>query len=222
MFLNETIKKASTAKLNLRNIILLDNESTMDLFCNKSIVNKITKSKSRLKVQSNGGSMYVTNKASIPGYKNKVWFSKNAITNIISLKHLIQQYWVTYDSNDETFVVHRDKDGLTNMEFQMHESGLHYYDPKNKQLTFVNTVSNNKESYSKKQVKEAETARALYAKLGYPSIKDFKWIIMSNQIQDCPVTTQDIDIAHAIWGKNIAALKGKATRLKPMQVAGNR
>ena len=60
MFLSKKIKRASTAKLNLCNIILLDNESTMDLFCNKSIVNKITKSKSRLKVQSNGGSMYVT------------------------------------------------------------------------------------------------------------------------------------------------------------------
>jgi len=50
-------------------------------------------------------------------------------------------------------------------------------------------------------------------------MKDFKWVVQSNQISDCPVTIQDIDIAHKIWGKNIAALKGKTTRSKPIHVA---
>jgi hypothetical protein len=47
------------------------------------------------------------------------------------------------------------------------------------------------------------------------SWKDFKWVIRSNQIKDCPVTVQDADVALKIWGKNsIAALKGKSTRSK--------
>jgi hypothetical protein len=41
----------------------------------------------------------------------------------------------------------------------------------------------------------------------------------SNQIKDCPVTIQDIDVATKIWGKNIAALKGKTTRSKMHPVA---
>jgi hypothetical protein len=45
-------------------------------------------------------------------------------------------------------------------------------------------------------------------------MKDFKWVIRSNQIKDCPVTIQDIDVATNIWGKNIAALKGKTIRIK--------
>ena len=36
------------------------------------------------------------------------------------------------------------------------------------------------------------------------------------------MTVQDVVVAHSIWGKNIAALKGKTTRKKPIQVAGNR
>jgi hypothetical protein len=57
------------------------------------------------------------------------------------------------------------------------------------------------------------SARTLYATLGYPSAKDFKWVIQSNQIKDCPVTVQDVVTAHQIWGKNIIAdLKGKTTR----------
>ena len=52
-------------------------------------------------------------------------------------------------------------------------------------------------------------------------MKDFKWVILSNQIKDCPVTSADVEIANTIWGKNIAALKGKTTRTKPDPVAGN-
>jgi hypothetical protein len=50
-------------------------------------------------------------------------------------------------------------------------------------------------------------------------MKDFKWVIRSNQIKYCPVTVQDIDVALKIWGKNIAALKGKTTQCKTIPVA---
>jgi hypothetical protein len=50
-------------------------------------------------------------------------------------------------------------------------------------------------------------------------MKGFKWVIQSNQIKDFPVTVQHIDVAQNIWGKNIAALKGKITRSKSIPVA---
>jgi hypothetical protein len=50
-------------------------------------------------------------------------------------------------------------------------------------------------------------------------MKDFKWVIRSNQIKDCPVIFQDINDALKIWGKNIAALKGKTTQRKMNPVA---
>jgi hypothetical protein len=50
-------------------------------------------------------------------------------------------------------------------------------------------------------------------------MKDFKWVIQSNQIKDCPMTVQYIDVARKIWGKNIAALKGKTTWSKSIPVA---
>jgi hypothetical protein len=50
-------------------------------------------------------------------------------------------------------------------------------------------------------------------------MKDFEWVIRSNQIKDCPVTIQDIVVATKIWGKNIAALKGKTTRSKTHPVS---
>jgi hypothetical protein len=71
----------------------------------------------------------------------------------------------------------------------------------------------------KRQINGAELARTLYNTLSYPSMKDFKWVIRGNKIKDCPVTVQYIDVALKIWGKNIAALKGKTTRRKTIPVA---
>jgi hypothetical protein len=44
----------------------------------------------------------------------------------------------------------------------MHKSGLHYYDLRKEQhLPFINTVSENKTGFTKRQIKCAELARNL-------------------------------------------------------------
>jgi hypothetical protein len=173
-----------------------------------------------MQLKSNGGTMVVTRKAMMEGYNKPVWFSTQAITNIIALRNLINQYRVTYDSDDLMCVVHRESDSKPNMEFNMHKSGLHYYGPrKEHHMTFVNTVSEKKTGFTKRKIKCAEIAQNLYKTLSYPSMKDFKWVIWSNQIKDCPMTIQDIDVATKISGKNIAALKGKTTWSKTHPVA---
>jgi hypothetical protein len=118
------------------------------------------------------------------------------------------------------FVVHQKSESKPNMEFKMHKSGLHYYDPrKEHHMTFVNTFLENKTGFTKRQIKCAEIARKLYKTLSYPFMKDFKWVIRINEIKDFPVTIQDINVATKIWGKTIAALKGKTTRSKTRPVA---
>jgi hypothetical protein len=192
-------KQAHGAKiaLDLRQVMLLDSQSTMDLFCNTALVSETRKSGDTMRLKSNGGSMLVNHKATVPGYKKEVWFSTRAITNIIALSNLIQQYRVTYDSNHLMFIVHRMPE-KPNMEFRMHESGPHYYDPpkkkENKGTLFVNTVAENMLLFTKREIKGAQVAKALYATLDRPSMNDFKWIVRSNQIKDSPVTAQDIDV----------------------------
>jgi hypothetical protein len=50
----------SSIKLYLKEVILLDSQSTMDLFCNAALVRKISKSRSNMRLKSNGGTMVVT------------------------------------------------------------------------------------------------------------------------------------------------------------------
>jgi hypothetical protein len=59
------------------------------------------------------------------------------------------------------FVVHRDLEGKPDMEFWMHESGLHYFNPRDSEFTFINTVSKNKAGFTKRQIKDTEATRQI-------------------------------------------------------------
>ena len=102
------------------------------------------------------------------------------ITNIIALEKLSEKYRVTYDINDQMFIVHREVAGLPNPEFIMHDSCFHYYEPTNTDLVFLNNVSKNKGGFSKRQIKSAIKAWDLHPTLLFTSAKDAKWIIIIN------------------------------------------
>jgi hypothetical protein len=157
---------------DLKNVMLLDSQSTVDLFCNPNLVDETFKSDKK---------MMVSHKATVKGCKNDVWCSNEAMTNVIALSNLIKQCRVTCNSKDQMCVVHREEENKPNMEFKMHESGLHCFDPRDKAFVFLNTVSGNKEGFSQRQIKEAEVAKKPHAKLGCPSMKDCKWVIQSNR-----------------------------------------
>ena len=83
--------KGKLRDLDLRNVVLLDNQSTMSLFCNKKMVTNIQKAKKPIMLKSNGGSMGVIKIADI-GEDQSVWFSEKAIANIFSLIDAIAFY----------------------------------------------------------------------------------------------------------------------------------
>jgi hypothetical protein len=113
--------KKSMGGLDLRNVLLLDNQSTFDLCCNRKFTSSVKTAFNALNMTSNGGGLRISEKCKLPGYKFWVWFSKKAITNIICLKNLIKIYRVTYDSEvDMMFVIHCTQFGLPDLFFDMH------------------------------------------------------------------------------------------------------
>ena len=137
-FLNFGFCNVTTRRLNLRNMILLDNQSTVDLFCNKRLVLNIRKVQDSMTVKGNGGLLTTNMKADIHNY-GEVWFDPSAITNILSLKNVREKYRVTFDSDGgNTFIIHRpDK---ADLRFDLHGDGLYYHDPAGHQLSLVNMV----------------------------------------------------------------------------------
>ena len=161
----------------------------MDIFCSRKYVTDIKRPSGSCTVAGNGGTLVTTKMATVENYHRPVWFSSRAITNIFGLANVTDQYRVVYDSNnDDGFVVHREQHGLPNLHFRKHRSGLHVYNPKDEELVFLNTVRENMEGFTKREIAGATQARKLYGMLAYPSVKDFEWAVISNQIQDCPIT----------------------------------
>ena len=162
--------------------------------------------------------MSINQKENIPGCNRRVWFSRRAITNIISLKNITGHYRVTYYSNDHLSVIHREVTYLPNMEFLMHNSVLNWYEPTKKDLVFLNTVSKNKVFFCKRKIKSAIKAQELQHTLVFLTVKEVKWIIKSNHIQYCPVETEYVENAELIWLKDVRYLKGGMTRKKPIRL----
>ena len=54
---------------------------------------------------------------------------------------MISQHRVTYDSHDETIIVHQEASELPDMDFRMHKSGLHVFYPEDINImVLMNTV----------------------------------------------------------------------------------
>ena len=96
-----------------------------------------------------------------------------------------------------------------------HEFSEEYIKSISNECQFVRTVKDNEEGYSKLQQDRAKEAQKLYHIIGAPTIENFKYLIKSNQVMNCPVTMDDIDIAQDMHGKDISYLKGRTTRRNP-------
>jgi len=203
----------------MRNMILLDNESTTNVFCNALMVENIRETPDKLYLTTSAGVMTTNLKATLPGWGD-VWFDPATVTNILSYAQVRDRYRVEYNYDDDVFIVHL---GAKDVKFERTPVGLYGFKPKLKgemreELRFLTTLEENKTFYTPRQFERAKRARDLYHALGTPSIKDFKAMITINAVRNNPVTVDDIKIAEEIFGPDIGTLKGKTTRAKPAPV----
>jgi hypothetical protein len=209
----------SNGNENLREWILLDNQSTVNVFCNPNLVKNVRTAEKPLKLKCNAGTVSINKVADLPGYPESVWFHEKGIANVLSLARVAKLYPVTFD-NMEGFTIHK-KDGSKHV-FRESERGLFYLDTsikKQAETMLVMTVQDQMAKYSQRDVQRANLARKLQKTIGHPSIKQFMKIVKENQLPNCPIGTDDILVAEDIFGPSVSGLKGKTVRSTPMAVS---
>ncbi len=82
----------------------------------------------------------------------------------------------------------------------------------NKAHLHVNTVHKNNKGFTPKQIKQAHEVRLLMLMTGVPSKCAFLSMVCLNQLKDCPITHDDIKIAHTLFGPDLANIRGKTVR----------
>ena len=125
----------ASRSLSLRDYVLLDNQSSVHVFCNPDLVGDVRKAAKHLELESNGGKLPISSIANVDGFEKSVWFSEDAMTNILSLSQVKQEYDVSYDGDD--FIIHRAKRGYPDMVFKPHSSGLHVLDVNDSRSTHL-------------------------------------------------------------------------------------
>jgi hypothetical protein len=80
----------------------------------------------------------------------------------------------------------------------------------------VANVEDNMKCYTKREIEQARKPRELLVRMGFPSVQQAIRTVSSGSNFD--VTARDFEVADAIWGKDVASLKGK-TQKKATPVA---
>ncbi len=157
---------------------------------------------------------------------NEVYINPDGIVNVLSLYLLVQKHHISYDSKDcgGVFKVHTSM-GL--LEFKPTSTGLHILGLKEHPNAahvlvtaatpldanlHVNTVRNNFDGFTKKQIQRAQEARCLMLMTGVPSERAFQSMVRLNQLKNCPITHDDIKVAHKIYGCDLANTRGGTVR----------
>ena len=76
---------------DLMYLLLLDNQSTCDIFCNPKLLKNIHTTSNTMSVKGNGGSINTKKIGHLKNYGD-VWFDERAITNILCLKNVKHKY----------------------------------------------------------------------------------------------------------------------------------
>ena len=196
-----------------RSWILLDNQSTVDVFHNAGLLKNVRENGSSLDIHCNAGVASTSMVGDLPGY-GTVWYHPKGIANILSLSRVkARGYRVTYDSwEGNEFVVHK-TDGTARV-FKESKRGLYYMDTNESSaaVTLIETVANNRSSYTNRDYSRAVLARQIQKIIGRPSTRTFLKIIENNLLPNCPVTRKDVVAAENIFGPDLGSLKGKTVR----------
>jgi len=156
----------------------------------------------------------------------EVNFSTESMANVLSYSEVKDRSFKTWqDPRDDIFRVQMEEGGATYL-FRR-RAGIYVHNIYDRRdiisamkgnFVGVTTVQNNILKYTKSEVNDAEKARELIRKLGYPSIPVAIRMISSGAILNCPITVKDIIRAQDIWGEDPAQLKGKTTMHKTPKV----
>ena len=173
--------------------MLLDSQSTIDVFCNADLLEKIYKSDTTLTIVCIAGVKTTDWKGHLSRY-GWVWYYPEGIANTLLLSRAKQRYRVTYDSaTDNCFHVHKDNKKI--LKFKEATRRLYYFDTADRDETgnmLITTVQNNKSKLSAYDYSQAKKARTLQKQIGRPSVKDFIRYIAMNLIPNCPIIIQEI------------------------------
>ena len=96
--------------IDLRTVLLLRKNSTVDIFDNKTFLRNIWSEIGNMTKTTYTRNLVMKLIEDFPGSTHPVWYHTKSITNIIDYSHLYDHYKITYNNHKEdTFLLHKNK-----------------------------------------------------------------------------------------------------------------
>jgi hypothetical protein len=171
------------------NVLLIDSCSSVNLICNGKLLHDVVTVDWHMRVRCNAGVRTTNQQGKLGSFPEPVWYNPKGVANILSLNSVKRHYRVTYDSaGSDTFVV-TDKDGLQ-LHFKPTKNGLYALrgpTSGEQKWSFLNTVSDKKDTYTKRELKSATRAREAQNIMMFPSTRQYMDIADQHLLKNNPV-----------------------------------
>ena len=93
-----TQKEKEGEQDDLKELILLDSDSNVTVFCERKYVEKVWDVQKSMGLGTNRGGSLVSNMLCIVPHLGEHWFNPESMTNIIAMNDMTDRYRVTMDS----------------------------------------------------------------------------------------------------------------------------
>ena len=172
----------------------------------------------------------------------EVKYNPQSIDNIFSMSIVTSKYRLTMDSLvEDAILIHLQND--QEIKFTCCGHGLYYFDTANTihvemskyniidnetidkykisatGYSFFSTVSINKKIFAQRKIEVVDNAWLLQGRIGWLSYQYYNRCLLSNLINNCNPTVDNINIVAAIYGPFIPILQGKTTQRRPQHSA---
>ena len=198
--------------------ILLDNQSTLHLFCDIELLTTIESFEPAIRVSGVGHGSVNVNSIGTFGAVGRVYYHSNAGANVLSFSVLKRTGWaLRYDDVVDQFTATY---GDSSMVFgRMDEADGTLYCCKVRVRTdhavhAINTVDGNKRHFSRSEVISADKTRDAMSRLGFPSEDRLKLSLVGGGIVNSDLTVRGLEVARQIYGPHLALVKGTTKRRK--------
>lgn len=201
--------------------ILLDTESTVNVFNNKKFVRNIHTVSERLRIYGTGGHLDVSQKAELPGF-GLVWFHPDCIANILSFAEVEDRFIINYVQAQHAFFV-KNTSGQSLKFDRIPPGRMYYLDTANagssKALAFPQPATHVPINLSSDDQALVERIDPVYRALGCPNPQSMAYLIRHKKISNLPFSVEEfLHYMSLLKGAHPDALAGHTTRSRPRKV----
>ena len=197
-----------------RSHVLLDNQASVNVFCDANLLTNIRRSKHGILLNGVQAQAVPIDLEGDFGEVGLVYYSQRATANIPSFAAMVDRGAdIRYSHSDGRFTLQ--PRGSSNIysfcrrPVPGSEGRFYVCDVKSMvkrvptqhrgEMVLVNTVSENMSRFTKREIASAAKARELVARMGYPPVEMV--IAMVRGGNNFRVSENDFRIAHSIWGE---------------------